>query len=92
MPPRPARTQRQQGASGLGVAGIPSTRDATRAPPGTIALSAARPSASNESSARSTKPAFRMPAPDAWFSGAYAIQNRSASSDSARAMASSRRG
>jgi hypothetical protein len=57
-----------------------------------MSRSAGTPDASNDISATSRKPAFRMPAPDAWFSGAKAIQNVDASPDSPRTMASSRRG
>jgi hypothetical protein len=68
--PRPARTQRQHGVSASSASGMPSKRETIRAAPGTIERSAGRSSASNESSARSVNPAFRIPAPDAWFSGA----------------------
>jgi len=78
-----ARAQRQHGASASSTAGNPSTRAATAAAPSTHSLSAGRPAALNESSATVRKPALRMPEPDAWFSGAYATQNRSASLDSA---------
>ena len=88
----PARTQRQQGASGSLTTMSPSTRPAAAPPPSVRALTAGRPAASNESSATVVKPALRIPDLEAWFSGAYAIQNRPASADSSRTMASSSRG
>jgi hypothetical protein len=47
---------------------------------------------SNDSSASVVNPAFLIPEPDAWFSGAYAIQNRVASTDSSRTIACKSRG
>jgi hypothetical protein len=59
---------------------------------GPVDASAKRPRASKESRPTSENPAFRMPAPDGKFSGAWMIQKRPALADFASRIALRSRG